>query len=49
LTLDQCYTGDPASYRITHTVQGAACAAATGGAPMGAVSGAMPSTVCCTP
>jgi hypothetical protein len=49
LTLDQCYTGDPASYRITHTVQGAACAAATAGAPIGAVSATMPSTVCCTP
>lgn len=47
--LDACISGDPASYRITHTVTSATCAAVSGGAPTGTVTAAMPSTVCCTP
>lgn len=49
MTTDTCYTGDPASYRITHTVADAACAFAFGGAPTGTVTATTPSTVCCAP
>lgn len=48
LSLNTCFNGDPASYTITHTVNGASCSGIGTGSPLGAVSAAAPSTVCCT-
>lgn len=47
--INTCYTGDPASYQITHTAAGATCNPTGGGAPIGGVAGTAPSTVCCMP
>lgn len=49
LTIGTCYTGDPASYRITHTVTSPSCAANGTSSPSGAATPTMASTVCCAP
>ena len=51
LAIGACVAGDPASYRIENVRASATatCGVSSGGAPIGAVAGAMPSTVCCAP